>query len=523
MTRSVLWVLAAVGLAPAPSPRPRLVVVITVDQLRPDYLDRYRPQLQGGLRLLLREGAVFRDAYQDHAVTETAPGHSTILSGRWPAHTGIIANTVGVLDSTAPLIGLAGPGASPARFRGTEFFDWLQAAEPDARALSVSRKDRGAILPIGRAKQSVYWYQSGYFTTSRYYGDSLPLWVRAFNARRLPFEEAGAVWNLLLPARDYPEPDSVPYENGGTGFMFPHHLPADSAQAAVALAGIPTMDSLTLAFALEGTRALRLGGRGATDLLAVSLSTTDAIGHAFGPDSREIHDQILRLDRYLGTFLQQLFVRYGTGNVLVVLTADHGVTPYPERSRALGRRDAVRVIPDSLIASANAALDRRAGGRDWLQFDTGMLLLADRPRLAAQGVNVDSVIADLTGQLRGLPGVARVDRPADLAAQDTTDAVVRRWIHQVPPDAGVELVVTLKPYSIWTYPPPNPPIAMHGQPTDADAHVPLILMGPEIRRGTYDRRVSTVDIAPTLARLLGLTPAEPLDGRVLAEALAAGN
>ncbi|PYO98682.1 MAG: hypothetical protein DMD61_09305 [Gemmatimonadetes bacterium] len=488
MTRSVLWVLAAVGLAPAPSPRPRLVVVITVDQLRPDYLDRYRPQLQGGLRLLLREGAVFRDAYQDHAVTETAPGHSTILSGRWPAHTGIIANTVGVLDSTAPLIGLAGP-----------------------------------ILPIGRAKQSVYWYQSGYFTTSRYYGDSLPLWVRAFNARRLPFEEAGAVWNLLLPARDYPEPDSVPYENGGAGFMFPHHLPADSAQAAVALAGIPTMDSLTLAFALEGTRALRLGGRGATDLLAVSLSTTDAIGHAFGPDSREIHDQILRLDRYLGTFLQQLFVRYGTGNVLVVLTADHGVTPYPERSRALGRRDAVRVIPDSLIASANAALDRRAGGRDWLQFDTGMLLLADRPRLAAQGVNVDSVIADLAGQLRGLPGVARVDRPADLAAQDTTDAVVRRWIHQVPPDAGVELVVTLKPYSIWTYPPPNPPIAMHGQPTDADAHVPLILMGPEIRRGTYDRRVSTVDIAPTLARLLGLTPAEPLDGRVLAEALAAGN
>src|SRR5438552_2148949 len=523
MTRSVLWVLAAVGLAPAPSPRPRLVVVITVDQLRPDGLDGFRPQLTGGLRLLVREGAVFRDAYQDHAVTETAPGHSTILSGRWPAHTGIIANTVGVLDSTAPLIGLAGPGASPARFRGTEFFDWLQAAEPDARALSVSRKDRGAILPIGRAKQSVYWYQSGYFTTSRYYGDSLPAWVRAFNARRLPFEEAGAVWNLLLPARDYPEPDSVPYENGGTGFMFPHHLPADSAQAAVALAGIPTMDSLTLAFALEGTRALRLGGRGATDLLAVSLSTTDAIGHAFGPDSREIHDQILRLDRYLGTFLQQLFVRYGTGNVLVVLTADHGVTPYPERSRALGRRDAVRVIPDSLIASANAALDRRAGGRDWLQFDTGMLLLADRPRLAAQGVNVDSVIADLAGQLRGLPGVARVDRPADLAAQDTTDAVVRRWIHQVPPDAGVELVVTLKPYSIWTYPPPNPPIAMHCQPTDADAHVPLILMGPEIRRGTYDRRVSTVDIAPTLARLLGLTPAEPLDGRVLAEALAAGN
>ena len=303
--------------------------------------------------------------------------------------------------------------------------------------------------------------------------------------------------------------------------MFPHRLPADSAEAAVALAGVPTMDSLTLAFALEGVRALRLGGRGATDLLAVSLSTTDAIGHAYGPDSREIHDQILRLDRYLGWFLQQLFVRYGTGNVLVVLTADHGVTPYPERSRALGRRDAVRVIPDSLIAVANAALDRRAGGHDWLQFDTGMLLLPDRAGLAAHGVNVDSVITDVADQVRALPGVARVDRPADLAGRDTSDPVVRRWIHQIPPDAGVELVVTLKPYSIWSY--PNLPIAMHGQPTDLDAHVPLIFMGSDIQRGTYEQRVSTVDIAPTLARLLELTPAEPLDGHVLVEALAQRN
>ena len=521
MTRSLMWLLAGMGLTPSPPPRPRLVVVITVDQMRPDYLDRYHAQLQGGFRLLLREGAVFRDAYQDHAVTETAPGHATILSGRWPAHTGIIRNTAGVQDSAAPLIGFTGPGASPVRFRGTELFDWLRAAEPDARALSVSRKDRGAILPIGRAKQSVYWYQSGYFTTSRYYTDSLPEWVRAFNARRIPFQQVGAVWNLLLPARDYSEPDSVPYENAGVDFTFPHRLPVDSAQAAVALAGVPTMDSLTLAFALEGVRALRLGGRGATDLLAVSLSTTDAIGHAYGPDSREIHDQILRLDRYLGWFLQQLFVRYSTGSVLVVLTADHGVTPYPERSRELGRRDAVRVIPDSLIASANAALDRRAGGHDWLQFDTGMLLLPDRAGLAAQGVNVDSVIADMADQLRALPGVARVDRATNLAGRDTSDPIVRRWIHQVPVDAGVELVVTLKPYSIWGY--PNLPIAMHGQPTDLDAHVPLIFLGSEIQRGTYDRRVSTVDIAPTLARLLDLTPAEPLDGHVLAEALAQRN
>ena len=499
-----------------PAPKPRLVVVITVDQLRPDYLDRYRPQLKSGLALLLKQGAVFTEAYHDHAITETAPGHATILSGRWPAHTGIIRNLAGVQDSAMPLIGVTGIGASPARFRGTELFDWLKAAEPAARALSVSGKDRGAILPIGRAKEQVYWYVGGVFTTSRYYADSLPLWVRAFNGERVPFRAAGTQWTLLLPERDYPEPDSVPYENQGRDFAFPHRLPSDSGQAALAFIATPTMDSLTLAFALEGTRALRLGVRGTTDLLAVSLSTTDYIGHAYGPDSREIHDQVLRLDRYLGRFFEQLFVRYGGSNVLIVLTADHGVTPFPERSRALGRSGAVRVTPDSLIQSVNAALDARAGGADWLVFESGMLMVPGRARLVAQGINVDSVMADLTTRLRRLAGVGRVDRAVDLAA-DSADPTVRRWRHQVPPDAGVELVVTLKPYSIWGI--ANIPIAMHGQPTDLDAHVPLIFWGSGVHRGVYGTRVRTVDIAPTLARLLDVTPAEPLDGRVLPEVL----
>ena len=507
----------AVEPANVPAPKPRLVVVITVDQLRPDYLDRYRAQLRGGLAMLLKQGAVFTEAYHDHAITETAPGHATILSGRWPAHTGIIRNLAGVQDSGTPLVGVSGVGGSPARFRGTEFFDWLKAAEPAARALSVSGKDRGAILPIGRAKEQVYWYVGGVFTTSRYYADTLPMWVRVFNGQRVPFRAAGTQWSLLLPERDYPEPDSVPYENQGRDFVFPHRLPSDSGQAALVFVATPTMDSLTLAFALEGTRALPLGVRGTTDLLAVSLSTTDYVGHAYGPDSREIHDQVLRLDRYLGWFFEQLLVRFGRGNVLIVLTADHGVTPFPERSRALGRSGAVRVTPDSLIQSVNAALDERAGGADWLVFESGMLLVPARARLAGQGVNVDSVIADVAARLRRLAGVGRVQRAADLGAADTTDPVQRRWHHQVPPDAGVELVVTLKPYSIWGV--ANLPIAMHGQPTDLDAHVPLVFWGAGVRRGVYGTRVRTVDIAPTLARLLGLTPAEPLDGRPLTDVL----
>src|SRR5438874_1105050 len=431
MIRSLLCLLAGAGLAPAP--RPRLVVVITVDQLRPDYLERYHSQLLGGFATLLKGGASFSEAYQDHAITETAPGHSTILSGRWPAHTGITRNLAGVQDQSAPLIGVTGLGASPTHFRGTAFFDWLKAADPGARALSVSGKDRGAILPIGRAKERVYWYVGGFFTTSRYYADSLPTWVRVFNGQRVPFRAAGTQWTLFLPERDYPEPDSVSYENQGRDVLFPHRLPMDSGQAALAFVA----------------------------------------------------------------------------------------TPFPERARALGHPGAVRVIPDTIFQRVNAALDQRVGGGDWLQFESGMLLRPDRAKLVDGGANADSVVADVATRLRALAGVARVDRPADLTDRNTADPVSRRWIQQLPPDAGVELVVTLKPYSIWSY--PSVAIAMHGQPTDLDAHVPLILWGPGIRRGVYGGRVSTVDIAPTLARLLELTPAEPLDGRVLTEALGGQN
>ena len=512
-----LAVWPAAGAAP---PRPKLVVVITVDQLRPDYLARWRPQLTGGFFTLLADGAVFTNAFQDHGVTETAPGHSTVLSGRWPAHTGIIRNIEGVQDSTTPLLGVLGPGASPRRFRGTALFDWLKAADTTSRALSVSRKDRGAILTIGRAKAQVYWYQSGLFTTSRYYQDTLPIWVQTFNALRVPLQAAGTKWTLLRADSVYHEPDSEPWENGGRGVAFPHALPADSAGAATAFGGVPQMDSLTLAFALAGVEALRLGRRGPTDLLAVSLSTTDAIGHAFGPDSREIHDQVLRLDAYLQWFLQRVFDRVGRQNVLLVLTADHGVTPFPEASRQQGHADARWVDLDTLVRAANAQLTQLGGAdttKHWLEFDTGVLFFQDNGRLTASGVNLDSALTALAARIRVVPGVARVDRPADLARADTAqDPIARRWLHQVAGDSRVAMVVTLRPFDAWSSP---FAIAQHGQPSDLDAHVPLILWGRGIQRGTYEQRANTVDIAPTLAQLLGLSPFSLLDGRVLKEAL----
>jgi hypothetical protein len=517
-----LLLLLGPGPQPLPGPvHPKLVVVITVDQMRPDYLDRWKRQFTGGLATLTT-GALFLDAYQDHAVTETAPGHASILSGRWPAHTGIMRNDAGVNDPNSPLLDVKGAGASPMRFRGTAFFDWLQRAEPDARALSVSRKDRGAILPLGRARQSVYWYQSGIFTTSRYYADTLPAWVKRFNALRVPFRLTGAAWRLLLPDSAYTEPDSQPWEHGGTDFLFPHVLPTDTAKNVTSYGGLitsPMLDSLTLAFALDGLDALRLGKGSATDLLAVSLSSTDAIGHTYGPDSREMHDQILRLDRSLGWFLAGLFDRYGRGNVIVVLTADHGVTPYPEVSRQRGHADARWVDIDTVIASENLRIGRALGDttRAWLNFDTGILFLQDNGRFAASGLNGDSLVRGVARRIRAVTGVARVDRPADLAGADTTkDAVARRWIHHLTPDAGVALVVTLAEWNVWGDVGGS---AEHGQPSDLDAHIPLLFWGKGIRSGRNFGRADAVDIAPTLARLLGISPLSVPDGRVLQAAL----
>ena len=505
---------------PAPV-KPRLVVVITVDQLRADYLTRWRDQLTGGFRVL-QSGAVFTNAFQDHGVTETAPGHSTILSGRWPAHTGILTNPLGVMDTTTQLLVTGDPGASPWRFRGTELFDWLHAAEPGSRALSVSRKDRGAILPIGTARQDIYWYQSGIFTTSTYYRDSLPAWVVSFNALRIPFKAAGHEYRPLLPDSAYAEPDSEPWENFGHDVTFPHHLPTDSTRAALLYPAVSSMDSLTLAFALAGTEAMRLGRGDVTDLLAVSLSTTDAIGHAYGPDSREIHDQVLRLDRYLAWFLGRLFDRYGRDKLIIVLTADHGVTPYPDFSRQHGHPDARYVSLDTLVSAMNQELDHATAApapRNWFEFDTGLLFQRDNGRLAALGFRSDSVIDQVARRIRAVGGVARVDTPAAIAAADTSaDPIARRWRHELAPDAGVALVVTLADWNVWAYG-GGLQIAEHGQPSDLDAHVPLILWGMGLHGGIYGTRVNTVDIAPTLARLLGLSPLSVVDGRVLSEAI----
>jgi predicted AlkP superfamily pyrophosphatase or phosphodiesterase len=506
--------------SPQPSGPPKLVVMIVVDQLRGDMLERYRADLSKGYARLMTGGAWFTNGFQDHAITETAPGHASTMSGRFPAHTGIITNTMGVADRAYPLLVGRETGASPDRFNGTTLTDWLTAKDPRTRAFSVSRKDRGAILPIGKSRQQVYWYSpsTGAFTTSKYYRDSLPAWVVAFNDRRIPQSYAGKEWALSRPASSYSEPDSVPNESNGRDITFPHLFPLDSAGAARIIISTPSMDSIEALFALEGLNQLGIGKGPQTDVMSVSFSTTDAVGHAYGPDSREAHENEIRLDQTIGWFLDSLFKLRDPNTVVIALTGDHGSSPIPELARARGEatgNQGLRVSLRPVLDSVIRYIASKGGDTTALAYD-GETFAIEPGVMAARGIKPDDVL-DLFKQLAlRVPGVARVDRMDALRKADPNkDPIARRWTHQIPEDYPVDLVITLTRYSYWS----ASAVSTHGSPYDQDASVPIIFYGPWVKPGRYTTFARTVDIGVTLGAIAGVKPTEKVDGVVLRSAL----
>jgi predicted AlkP superfamily pyrophosphatase or phosphodiesterase len=506
---AVIAIAASSVPAQTSAPKPSLVVMITIDGFRGDYLSRFENQFTGGFARLINGGQWFTNAHQDHGITETAPGHASLLSGRFPRSTGIAANRVGVYDENSPLLGFSGGApASPARFQGTELFDWIKAADSKSRALSVSSKDRGAILPIGKSKQQVYWYPGdGEFTTSRYYAESLPEWVTKFNDRLLPQKYAGKTWAPLLPDSAYKEQDDVSVEGGGRDFVFPHVMPSDPDQAASVVRATPFMDELIVAMALDGVTAMNLGRGPGTDLLAISLSATDAVSHRLGPGSKEAHDQVLRDDRTIGVFLDSLFKLRDSSRIVVVLSADHGFTPVPELAPPDANPRPTRVSLAPALAAARARLAQ--AGVDSLSIDVDQqIVLMDRSAFKGKKIKPEAILESFEKDAKAIPGIARIDRFANLARDTATDPIARRWWHQFPLNTNVEMVATLTPGSLWG----NVLVASHGSPYDFDSNVPIVFYGPGIPHSRRAEFVRTVDIAPTLAQILGVKPLEKLDG-----------
>jgi arylsulfatase A-like enzyme len=344
----------------------------------------------------------------------------------------------------------------------------------------------------------------------------------------VPESYAGKAWQLLLPDSAYSEPDSVPIESAGINFTFPHIESSSPDTAARLLTEFPWIDELTLDFAMTGVNALNLGAGPQTDVLAISLSTTDAVGHRYGPDSRELHDQILRLDRSLGSFLDSLFRIRNPRDVVIALTADHGLTPFPEVHAHDRNAGAVRVNPRPLLQDLSNSLSA-AGvpgfGLSYVlgsytgngfSFDPGVLEL-DAPALTKAHINRDSLVRAVQAAFLKLPGVARADRISELAKRDTVnDRISRRWLHMFSDESKAALVVSLAQYNYWRS---SYQAAQHGSPNDIDNHVPIIFYGSSVKPGRYDEFARVVDMAPTLAAIVHVTPQEKLDGHVLQNAI----
>ncbi|HQZ15267.1 MAG TPA: alkaline phosphatase family protein [Vicinamibacteria bacterium] len=498
----------------------RLVVVVSVDQMRYDYLVRFKSLFQGGLKTLIDRGAVFSNARYRHANCETGPGHSVILSGRNAWQSGIVANswfdlslgrTVNVVDDpTVRPVGGEGRGASPANFIGFTLGDMLKKASPDAKVVGVAMKDRAAILMAGPRGDAAYWYEqaTGRFITSTYYTKTAPPWLDAINTRRVPDSWAGKAWTRLLDDASlylkYAGEDNVPNEADTKNTTFPHALPAGPPALYDSFRRTPFMDELTLEVALGAMNAHALGEDAVPDVLAVGFSATDVIGHAFGPDSHEIMDQMLRLDLMLKRLLDAAEAKAGAGRVLVVLASDHSVMPLVESLQKQGL-PARRVSPSALQAAGMTAIEKRfPRAKDLIASYLAPDFYLNLDSIARQGLRRMDVEQTLADALLATGDVAKVytassfagDIPA-LSEDPYFDTIRRSYFAPRSP----HVIARLKEYTYLTAYPGG---TGHGSSYEYDRHVPVVFMGSQVRAGTYEGEAAPEDIAPTLGLLLGI-------------------
>ena len=499
--------------------RPRLVLFVSVDQMRFDYLTRLDGAFHGGLRRLLDRGAVFVNARFRHANTETGPGHAVLVSGRNGSHSGVIANewwdtlgrtVVNVVDDPAQSpVGGSGRAASPVNFIGFTLGDVLKRNSPESRTVSVSFKDRAAVLMGGRRADAAYWFdnRAGRFVTSTYYMRTLPPWLLAWQQRRPADRFQGRTWTRLLPDTGLYErlagKDAQPGEGDGTDIVFPHALRGRPPQEEFygSLRRTPFADELLLDMALKTLDAYALGRRSATDMLFVGFSSGDGVGHTFGPDSQEAMDSMLRLDGVLQTLIDAAG-RATHGRVLVVLSADHGSMPLPEILQARGI-DARRVRPDVIEGAVRRALETRFPGRTGLiaRYDTPHFYL-DLDALRRQGLRRADVEAAAAEGALSTGIVERVYTHAALLGDppaDDPDFTLFRNSFFEPRSPHV--ILRLKQY---VHMDERTSGTGHGSPNDYDRHVPLVFMGTGLTPGRYTEPCGPEDVAPTLGALLGL-------------------
>jgi len=494
------------------SKKPKLVIGIVVDQMRYDYLYRFYDKYSSkGLRRLMDEGFNCRNNHYHYASTITGPGHAHVYSGSVPSISGIVGNgwydkTIDktmyvVSDSTVEVLGngtsLAGK-MSPRNMKVTTITDQLRiATQFKSKVIGIAFKDRGAILPAGHTG-SAYWYDSGRgsWISSTYYGDALPEWVNKFNELKLPQSYAEKMWEPLYPLESYveTEEDDQPYENpisGETKAVFPHKVNLGS------LANTYFGNDLTTQFSLAAFDAEKLGKGEYTDFLAISYSTPDYAGHAFGPQSKEIQDIYLRLDKNIEELLARFDRDLGVGNYTVFLSADHGIAEIPAFLMK-------NKIPSGLFTGSEfkneteKVLGEKFGAGKYVLSSDNYQLYLNKPLLKQKNIEVSTVAAVLKEHFAFHDGIYSVVNLEDASNLNIPDYYKKKITNIYNPKRSGEIMFLVEPAWFAGYTKGT----THGTMYPYDTHVPLLFFGWGINKGSTVKPTAIADIAPTLAMLL---------------------
>jgi predicted AlkP superfamily pyrophosphatase or phosphodiesterase len=544
--------------------KPRLVLQITVDQLRGDLPHRYYSELgEGGFRYLYERGVVYEAAFHRHANTETIVGHTTLATGADPGTHGMVANvwldretgklTYNLEDPRYPLLSkdagvnketeidptqrlATSQGRSPAPILVSTFSDELALSNAGkSKIFGVSVKDRGAIPMAGHAGKA-FWFSknTGEFVTSTYYYKDYPSWVKGWNAKRIAFSYAGKSWELLHDRSTYlfSHRDDMAYEINfpGYGRVFPHPFgKSDSKYFTTLLTVSPVGDDLTLSFAEALIDGEKLGQSGNTDYLSISFSSTDYVGHFFGPSSLESEDNLLRLDRTLAALFKFVDQKVGLANTVIVLSADHGAAEIPGYLSEFGI-DAKYVKPDALEPKRLEkqpeieSVKKKFGiDKDLIRSYFQPYLYLNHDVLRERGLNQAEVERAVAVELEKLDGVWLASPSSAIAEGSLPDTALNKAIlRNYNPKRSGDIYTVFNPGWFINDFDGQTVASVHGSPWRYDAFVPVIFAGPGMTAQRVFREIATVDVAPTLSAILGITYPSGSVGTPLVEVLQIG-
>jgi predicted AlkP superfamily pyrophosphatase or phosphodiesterase len=536
-------VMLALCLTPVmPQSPPRLVVVIVLDQFPYEYLTRFRQHFgPGGFLRMMNNGASFTNVVYAHANTSTGPGHAVLSTGAYGCLNGIVGNSwyenraqrarYCVADTTTTLLGTRGQGRSPANLQMLTFGDRLRIATGfQGKVFSLSNKDRAAILMGGKYATMAIWMRDSAFVSSSYYAKELPQWLRTFNSSGLVNSYFGRRWERSLPLSAFHtlDRDDAPYEEAGNGMgtTFPHRITGTDTTRITssyysALLTSPFGSEALAALARQAVRGEKLGRRGVTDLLSISFSGTDYVGHSYGPHSWETLEMVVQTDRILAGFFEFLDKEVGLAHCLIALSSDHAISPAPGYLAAASGHDLItRVSVSGVLAACESTLTASygapAGGTKWVAAVYNNSITFSPTVLIERNAEAGKVATMIARKLQEYSAVAAVFTREEIEHLVPFTSLERRMKNSYLRSRSGDVIFAAKPLYIDAGEGTG---ASHGQPYESDAHVPLLLMGPGITKGIFWGEATPADLAPTLSALTGVEFTPGRQGRVLAEAL----